>query len=122
MITGLVLFPGGVVGAGLLLMRCSVALSLIVLTNLGGDSANWLQFLRILAAISLCAGIQTRVIAGLGLLAVLPVFGFSPVWLLVLHGVNSVAVLLAGAGAWSADAALFGRRQVSLPERDDTKV
>jgi hypothetical protein len=120
MISGHALFPAGFVGGGLLLLRLSVAISLLLLTGL--DSANWCQFLAILGAIGLCAGLQTRGLAALSLAA--PLLALVPALapLTVVHVIDAVALALAGPGAWSADAIMFGRRKVILPDRDDTIV
>ena len=123
MISGLALFPGGAAGAGVLLLRLSVASSLLILSGLHSDGANVLQFLAILAALGLCVGFQTRVVAGLSLAA--PIFGLASgasVSLATLHAIDALALVLTGPGAWSADAVLFGRRTVTLPDRNDTIV
>jgi uncharacterized membrane protein YphA (DoxX/SURF4 family) len=124
MISGLALFPGGPTGAGVLLLRASVASTLLMLGASHSGGANILQFLSILAATSLFAGFQTRVVAGLSL--AVPVFSFAAgagsAPLAILHAVDAVALVLTGPGAWSADAVLFGRRTVKLPGRNDTIV
>lgn len=124
MISGVALFPGRIAGAGLLLLRISVASSLLLLSALHSGDTSWLQFLALLAAISLCAGFQTRVIAGLSLAA--PIFALAaapaPLPLAALHVMDAIALALIGPGAWSADAVLFGRRTVTLPDRNDTIV
>jgi hypothetical protein len=124
MISGLPLFPGGATGAGLLLLRFSVAISLLMLSAMHSGAANWLQFLAILTVASLCAGFQTRVLGGLSLAA--PIFALAasrtPLLLAALHIVDALALVLTGPGAWSADAVLFGRRIVTLPDRNNTIV
>src|SRR5580692_1015917 len=110
MISGLALFPGGAIGAGLLLLRISVASTLIMIGCIHCDAPNWVQFLAILAAAALCAGFQTRVIAGLSIAA--PIFALIasrvPLLLAALHAIDALALVLTGAGAWSADAVTFG--------------
>lgn len=122
MISGLGLFPGGTTGAGLLLLRVSVATSLLVLSFLRFGGANLLQFLAVLGAVGLCAGFQTRLVACLSI--AVPIFGFTAtavfVPLAALHTIDALAVVLTGPGAWSTDAISFGRRTVTLPDRDDT--
>jgi hypothetical protein len=124
MISGLALFPGGVIGAGLLLLRISVASTLIMITCVHCDAPDWVQFLSILAAASLCAGLQTRIMACLSIVA--PVFALFasrvPLLPAALHAMDALALVLTGAGAWSADAVMFGRRVVTLPDRNDTIV
>ena len=123
MMSGLDLFPGGATGGGLLLLRFSVASSLLMLSTLHFGGANLLQFLAVLAAMGLCAGFRTRVVAGFSLAA--PIFGLASgasSSLAILHAINALALALTGPGAWSADAVLFGRRKVTLPDRDDSIV
>lgn len=124
MISGLPLFPGGAIGAGLLLSRFSVASSLITLVVMQSVASNWLQFLDVLAVVGLCAGFQTRILAVLTLAA--PIFALAanstPIWLAALHVINAAALALTGPGAWSIDAVLFGRRIVTLPDRNNTIV
>jgi hypothetical protein len=124
MISGLALYPAGFLGTGLLFLRVSVAGSLIVISGVSVGSADALQFFSVLMALGLCIGVGTRALAGLSLM--LPVF-----WLVrgetlpapsAIHIINTLALILAGPGAWSADAVLFGRRIVTLPGRDDTNV
>ena len=118
--SGHALFPAGIISGGLLLLRLSVAGSLLLLIGL--NSANWLQFLAILTALGLCAGLQTRMLAALCIAAPLLVSTPVPAPLTALHVIDAVALVLTGSGAWSVDAVLFGRRKVILPERDDTIV
>jgi len=119
--SGLAIFPGGATGLGLLLLRVSVATSLLALCILHLESINLLQFLVVLAAMGLCAGFRTRVVAGLSL--AVPIFGFATgtsfVSLATLHSVDALALVLTGPGAWSTDALFFGRRTVTLPNRSD---
>jgi hypothetical protein len=119
MISGLAQYPGGAMGAGLLLLRFSVAGSLLKLSVLPSEAANWLEFLVVLGATGLCAGLRTRVIASLSLTAL---FVSAPSALSALHAVDALALILTGPGAWSVDAFLFGRRTVTLPDREDTIV
>ena len=124
MISGVALFPGGAAGAGLLLLRFSVAGSLLALSASHFGTANGLEFIAILAIIGLCAGLQTRLLAALNvgapILGVALGAGFVP--LAILHGVNALVLVLTGPGAWSVDAVLFGRRTVKLPDHNDTIV
>jgi hypothetical protein len=121
MISGLALFPGGVTGVGLLLLRFSVASSLLLLSVARFGGANLMQFLAVLAAISVCVGFRTRAAAGLTL--AFPIIAFASgtglAQLAILHAIDAVALVLTGPGAWSADAVTFGRRTVTFPDPDD---
>jgi hypothetical protein len=86
------------------------------------DAGNWFQLLAIFAAIGLCIGIQTRALAAvsLGLSILTLAAGEWP--LTAVHVLDASALTLIGPGAWSLDAILFGRRTVTLPDRNDTIV
>jgi len=45
--------------------------------------------------------------------------GGTPGAFLVLHGIDALALALLGAGAYSVDARLFGRRVIRLDDRSD---
>jgi hypothetical protein len=115
-------FPGGSAGVGLLVLRLSLAGSLIV--TLGSvDPQPWLLFLAIMTSIGLGAGFLTRLMAGISILAmasVIPESG-APA-LVILNLADAVALALIGPGAFSVDARLFGRRTVVLPASRDTIV
>ena len=103
-------------GAGLFLLRLSVVGSLLALTVLSPNARNWLDFSAILAGVGLLAGVWARVLAGLTLTTLF----FSQLsGLAALHTVDVLVLVLTGPGAWSVDAMLFGRRMVTLPDRDD---
>lgn len=118
------LFPGGSTGAGLLLLRVSVAISTLMLTAACIRASYIPHFLGILVAIGLCGGLQTRILAGLGALASLACLlaPSPPLGLAAVHTISTIALALTGAGAFSLDARLFGRRTVTLPDSDDTIV
>lgn len=116
-------FPGGSVGVGLLLLRLSVAGSLTATLLGSADVPAWIQFLSILLSIGLCAGVLTRLLAGLSILAVAAVVtdSVAPV-LVILNLADAIALAMIGPGAFSVDARLFGRRTVVLPASRDTIV
>ena len=108
-------FPTGSAGGALLLLR------LVLAAALGGSIAvvdtNWWMLIAALLILALLAGIFTRVVALLCAGAALVVFvrvggslGFSA----ILHGFCAVALSMLGAGAYSVDARLFGRRVIEL--------
>jgi putative oxidoreductase len=115
-------FPGGLTGAGLLVLRFSIAISAIALAAKSFSQPQILQCLGIVAAVGLCAGFQTRALAGLSLLASLlgVITAVVPVEMGLLHAIFAVSLMLTGPGAFSADARLFGRRTITLPDRDDS--
>lgn len=117
------LFPGGVAGAGLLLLRFSVATSTLLLTAAHIPASYVPHFIGVFLAIGLCIGLQTRVAATGCLLASLLclITGVAP-GLAVVHAISAAALVLTGPGALSIDARLFGRRTVQLPDRDDPIV
>lgn len=115
----LALFPGGAAGAGLLLLRVSVAVSALMLIGAAALSLD-LQIMGVLLAAGLCAGFQTRVLAALSLGASL--LSATSLGLGAAHAISALALVLTGPGAFSIDARLFGRRTVTLRNSDDTSV
>lgn len=116
------LYPAGLAGAGLLLLRLSVASSLVAL-NLpfppGGDLR---QIFVLFVASALCIGVGVRVLAMLSLISVPGALdgGAASVFFAVLHIAIALALAFTGPGAYSVDARLFGRRRVKLRGIDDT--
>jgi uncharacterized membrane protein YphA (DoxX/SURF4 family) len=107
-------YPQGLPGAGLLLLRLGVGGVLVLwpgqadlVTSIGGALlvAGFLTpFAALAAAGSLVVSLHSST-------SPLPDHG-----LLSLMG-GCVAVALLGPGAWSADARLFGRREIVIPRR-----
>ena len=122
--SGLGLFPGWPVGAGLLLLRGSVAGGLLVLATSPVYAPSCPQVLVISAAVGISLGVATRVLASIGAMcAVISLVGNGTE--LIPAGfclANSLSLAFTGPGAFSIDARLFGYRTVVLPERDDTNV
>lgn len=118
------LYPAGLAGAGLLLLRVSVAGSLLAL-NLpfarGGDLP---QIIVLLVGFALVIGLRVRVLALVSLLALPEALEAHNGLLLfaALHVAIALALAFTGAGAYSLDARLFGRQRVRLPTHDDTSV
>ena len=125
-------FPGGGAGVGLLLLRLAVGAAAGVqataLLGTGGSAigASVIAAVTLSASLLVCAGLIARVsgpVAGLGALWIA---GFAasaglaatpldpPAASLVL--VDGAALALLGPGALSADAYLFGRREIVIPE------
>lgn len=68
----------------------------------------------------LCVGLAVRASALLGLLAALCTPPGAPLLLIIVHALTAASLVLTGAGAYSADARLFGRRRVILPDAHHT--
>jgi len=115
------LFPSGAIGAGILLLRVAVAAWTVMLTH---ASMFFLpHLLEILIAIGLCAGLLTRVMAGLSTLACLLGFLMTASGeTTLIPGIAAAALVLTGPGAHSLDARLFGRRTITLGGGDSTNV
>lgn len=125
-------FPSGLPGAGLLLLRAAVGASLAArgfLAAAGREQtgADWaVALVAIACGASLLAGFLTP---GASLLAVVVIgrdalaSGAPPwtpadgaaAWALLVTA--AVAVALVGPGSMSADARLFGRREIEVPRR-----
>jgi len=114
------MFPAGLPGLALLLLRLAVAALLFIdqAGNLLLPAPIWLLIVSIVAGIAVSLGFLTPLFAGLsGLakivgLASLPQL-FAPLVILALLLVAALAML--GPGAYSLDAKMFGRRVVVLP-------
>jgi len=124
-------FPGGWPGVGLMLLRVTVGVSLAVQSAVyiaGREHATWT--LWVLGAVALVAGALlllgfltplASAMAGSGCvaagLALLPWAESSVVCRvsIVMVAVTAAAVILLGPGAYSLDARLFGRREISIP-------
>jgi hypothetical protein len=109
------MFPPGLPGVGLLLLRSSVAIALLLE---GHRQPGWIQAAAILLSITLFAGYVTPIAAGIGLLfhgLIWLTSGGGSAALLSIVSLDITALALLGPGAYSVDASLFGRRVVVLP-------
>jgi len=115
------MFPRGAPGFALLLLRVSLASS--VLLSAGGEPHReaWILALAFALGTALCVGFLTPIAA----LLTIPVYlvetaGPSIVPAAVLTPVlQAVALSLLGPGSYSIDAYRYGRRVVVLPEKGD---
>jgi hypothetical protein len=123
------MFPAGMPGVALVLLRLSVAAALFIDQHgrLFAPAPSWLMLLVLLVALALCCGCLTpffSVVAGvLELvenacptnmpLVPLSAAGCTPMVLVSILVAAAVAML--GPGAYSLDARMFGRRVVLLP-------
>ncbi len=117
LVTGFSLFPGGFRGAALLLLRISAASLMALGVARLHDLAAWSAAGMLLVAAALVAGICTRLAAVICALLVTAAFiriGGALSWLMGLQALNAAALAILGAGAYSIDARLFGRRVIDF--------
>lgn len=115
------MFPPGLPGAALLLLRASVAIGLLL-----DDHAHraalpgWVHVAAILISLAVSVGYLTPIVASAALVL------HALIWFAVAAGVDStapalifaldaLALALLGPGAYSLDSRRFGRRLVVLP-------
>ena len=113
-------FPNGWPGTGLLLLRLTAGLSLVV-----GELSRWaglsestilaLRVVRLSAALLLAVGFWTPV-AGMAQATIEVWFGIGEGSMALHVIVASIGLSLAmlGPGAWSVDARLFGRKRIDV--------
>jgi hypothetical protein len=113
------MFPSGLPGIALLILRTSVAMTVLLHGYLQPqEPAAWLLAGSLLLAITLIAGFLTPILALLS-----AAVQFNGPWaasmsqsgFLVVSILNALALALLGPGAYSIDAVRFGRRLVDLP-------
>ena len=113
------MFPTGLPGLALLLLRASVALALLAHGYLQRQSLpGWAQGAVILVSLVLSVGYLTPIVAITGLAAHAFMWwvlgpGSPPALTTIL--LDTVALTLLGPGAYSIDSYRFGRRVVILP-------
>jgi uncharacterized membrane protein YphA (DoxX/SURF4 family) len=119
------MFPPGAPGTGLLLLRISVAATLVlIVANRTGLSPIHPFFLgALLVSLCIIIGVVTPYVSLIVCVyALVSLFaGSSQLYELVLVSLllTSAALALLGPGAFSVDARLFGRRVVVVPPRKD---
>ena len=119
-------FPSGWPGAGLLLLRLCLGITLIHIgfVTFPSSAADAIAIVEnviaIAAGLLVLAGFWTPLAGGLAALAETgqALLGSSParepVWIYVFLAVLSVSVAMLGPGVWSIDARLFGRKRFDL--------
>jgi hypothetical protein len=122
------MFPTGLPGAALLLMRIVVA-GILLVSTLSSESVQnispWKALLLAVTGILLCLGALTPLASAISIVVEAMYWsgcdGLKSANL-ALHMLVSVAVFILGPGAYSIDAKMFGRRRI-LPrsERDQTQ-
>ncbi len=106
-------YPDGRVGTGLLLLRLSVAASIL----LAPDAATAMAppWIRIVLVVGLALGFWTRACAALGIAMMLTgLLRGTPPAATGTQLLAAGAILLLGAGAYSCDCIAFGRRTIVL--------
>jgi len=111
-------FPRGSAGVGLLMLRAAVGLQLLLEGGCGGAVPWWLAIAELSLVMTLAAGLLTPV-------AALLVAGYQVACLahadwphaaaLLTATVTALALAMLGAGAYSLDARIFGRRRLIVP-------
>jgi putative oxidoreductase len=112
------MFPRGLPGLALLLLRVSAALALLVDCYFNrSEISGWIQLGAILLALTICIGFLTPIAASLALvfhvLIWFVIVGIGPMALIVV-ALDALALALLGPGAYSLDGYRFGRRVVVL--------
>jgi uncharacterized membrane protein YvlD (DUF360 family) len=116
------MFPPGLPGFALLILRTSVALTVVFHGFAHREElAAWVLACFLLLVMALIAGFLTPILALLALAVqfIGPWPAISTSGLFVVSILNAVALALLGPGAYSFDAARFGRRVVDLPPNSD---
>jgi hypothetical protein len=114
------MFPAGLPGIALLLLRVSVA-GMLFIDGAGRvllPAPTWLLIASVAAGIAVSTGFLTplfALICGLFKVAALASIGQIVAPLVVLALLLAAAVAMLGPGAYSFDARMFGRRVVRLP-------
>nr|WP_315382358.1 hypothetical protein [uncultured Sphingomonas sp.] len=106
-------YPDGRIGTGLLLLRLSVAVSILATPMLTPAAAR--PWIVMPLAVGLIIGLWTRMMA-MGCLVLLlscVVTGAVPI-AAVAQALEMAAILLMGSGAYASDAIIFGRRTIVL--------
>jgi hypothetical protein len=110
-------FFGGSAGAALLLMRLATALMILFTLSKSFSPGFWLYLAAALLAAGLAAGFAVRLVAAVAALIIVGAAirsGGTLGILLAVQALQSAALALLGAGAYSIDARLFGRRVIRL--------
>jgi hypothetical protein len=115
-------FPQGLPGIGLALLRAAVAIPLVqqaIVGLLNASPPAPLGLVAAGAALLLLVGLWTPLAGVLVAVAELGLALSHPAepWTFVHFGTLGAALAMLGPGGWSADARLFGRKRIQIPER-----
>jgi uncharacterized membrane protein YphA (DoxX/SURF4 family) len=113
------MFPAGLPGLALLLLRASVATALLV-DNYShrGELSGWIQAAAMLISVASSVGYLTPVVAVMSLVfhaLIWSGLGIGSVAFAAMISLDAIALALLGPGAYSVDSYRFGRRVVVLP-------
>jgi hypothetical protein len=118
------MFPRGAPGLALLLLRVSVATS--ILLSVGSDPHR--EVWRLAVTLVLMAALGVGFLTPIAALLTIPVYliqsaslGATPAEVLTLT-LQAIALSLLGPGSWSIDAYLYGHRVVELPKNNDREA
>jgi len=113
------MFPPGLQGLALLLLRASVAVALLAQYYCHqGDLSGWILAAAILISIALCLGYLTPISAVMCLVLHCVIWfslGTGSVAVAAMIALDAMALALLGPGSYSVDYYRFGRRLVVLP-------
>jgi putative oxidoreductase len=115
------MFPAGWPGVGLLFLRSSVAIALLVEAYCHRQHPpSWMQGAAIVLSTTLFAGYLTPISAAIGLLLHALIWsrlGAANAATAIVVSLDVIALALLGPGAYSIDSFRFGRRVVAVPPR-----
>ena len=115
------MFPGGLPGAGLVILRTAAAIPLLYagLLAAASPSPGILQLVIAGAAFLLLIGLWTPLAGALIAVAALTLAVTHPTdrWTFVHFAALASALAMLGPGGCSLDARLFGRKQIQIPHR-----
>ncbi len=118
-VTRFSIFPSGPRGAALLLLRFSAASLIALGLNRLDPLSAWTVAGLLVVTAALLAGFCTRLAAAICAILAAAAFlriGGTLSWLMGLQALNAAALAILGAGAYSIDARLFGRRVIEFRE------
>lgn len=119
-------FPNSWPGLGLLVLRCAFALSLLVTPSEQTSllhSESLLRAAAVLIGAFLVAGAWTPIAAAIGVAYELLQILFEPgvCVMPLLLAAFAAAIAMLGPGAWSLDAAIFGRKRIDVRLRGNRR-